>query len=401
MKGLVAAALILGQAMPVTRLAGGAPGQTAAPRPRPEAQRPLPQSLPVTQIDSGSPAGLDSPRRVSLSFSEPRPLAEVLRLLMTGTPFSLAIDPDVAGAFRGELKQLTLREALNAVLSPAGFEWHLAGTVIRVTRRRTETRQFEVNLPAVQRGLTRTTGDAATAAVSTMLPPEDVFAGLADGVRALLSSEGTVHVNARAGLVQVTDYADRVDRVALYLEAVQARSGRQVRLQARVYEVTLRDAASIDWAAVRERLGMPRERAGAGIAADPAALRAALAQQGDIRVLSAPEVTAMNNEPALLRAGISGVSALTMTVVPQIASDGIVQLSITQAWEELQPGEKLPHTAEADTVTRVTDGGTVVISGLLRTGPLDAASRKRVQAELVVLLRANVVAPAAVTAVAR
>ena len=33
---------------------------------------------------------------------------------MIDTPFSLSIDPGVDGLFRGELKQLTLREALTA-----------------------------------------------------------------------------------------------------------------------------------------------------------------------------------------------------------------------------------------------------------------------------------------------
>jgi type II secretory pathway component GspD/PulD (secretin) len=305
---------------------------------------------------------------------------------------------------------LTLREALNTVLAPPGFEFHVAGTVIRVTTHRTDTRQFEVNLLAVERGLTRTAG-AAEAAVSTTLSPGNPFAGVAEGVQALLSSEGTVHVDGRAGLVQVTDYPERLDRVGVYLEALQARSTRQVRLQARVVEVTLRDASAIDWGAVRARLGLPRETSAAGLAVDPAALQSALAEQGDVRVLSAPEVTTLNNEPAFLRTGTPGLSALTMTVVPQIGSDGIVQLSVAQAWEEQQAGEKLPHTATADTVTRVTDGSTVLIAGLLRAGQVDAPSpgvsallggaAKRVQTELVLLLRAVIVTPGNLAAVAR
>jgi hypothetical protein len=177
-----------------------------------------------------------------------------------------------------------------------------------------------------------------------------------------------------------------------------------VRLQARVLEVTVRDAPSIDWRAVRERLALPSDAPEAGLAADPAALQMALAAQGEIRTLSAPEVTAMNNEPALMRAGTPGQSWLTMTVVPQIAADGIVQLSVSQAWEEQQPGQKQPRTAEADTVMRVMDGHTVLIAGLLRPVEIavapkgfsawfGGAAKKAAQAELVVLLRATVVTP--------
>jgi type II secretory pathway component GspD/PulD (secretin) len=231
---------------------------------------------------------------------------------------------------------------------------------------------------------------------------EDAFAGVGDGVQALLSPSGTLHVDRRAGLVEVTDYPPRLDRVAQYLEALQVRSSRQVRLQARVFEVTLRDAEAIDWRAVRQKLGMPADAPQAGLTADLAALQAALAAQGDIRVLSAPEVTALNNEPALMRAATPGVSALTLTVVPQIAADGIVQLSVSHAWEEQAQGQKDAHVDQADTVTRVMNGSTVLIAGLLRSTPIavaargtgspfDGETRKTVQAELVVLLRATVV----------
>jgi MSHA biogenesis protein MshL len=413
MSRLCAAALVLlVQAMPVTRLAGerlagGVPEQGGAPQPpapAPAAQRPVPPPLPVTQLDPGAAATtLDSPRRLSLSFSEPRPIQEVLRLLVAGTPFSLALDPDATGTFRGELKQLTLRDALTTLLDPLGLDFEVRGSVIRVTRDRTETRQFDVNLLAVQRGLARTAGGGSTT-LTTVMPGEDVFAGVAEGVQALLSPNGRVHVDRHAGLAQVTDTPERLDRVALYLEALQVRSGRQVRLDARVFEVTLKETAAIDWRVVRDKLGLPRDAPSSGVAADPAALQSALADQGDIRVLSAPTVTALNNEPALVRAWTLGASSLTMTVVPQIAGDGIVQLSVSHAWEEQDGPKAAAHGAESDTVTRVMDGSTVLIAGLLRPAQVTMPGRgmgalfggqakKTVQTELVVLLRATIVAP--------
>lgn len=397
---IVAAAVMAAQGLPVTRLAGEGPAVPAEQRPAAPQTR---QGLPATQIDLGAVATLDSPRRLSLRFLDARPVEEVLRLLIEGTAFSLAIDSDAGGTFRGEVKNLSLRDALVTVLAPLGLDFDVRGTVLRVTRNRTETRQFDVNLLAVQRGLSRTAGPATTS-MTTIVEAEDVFAGIADGVRALLSQGGTVHVDRRAGLVQVSDRPERLDRVALYLEALQVRSGRQVRLQARVLEVTLQDAASIDWRAVRGKLGLATDSPDAGLAADPAALQAALAVQGDVRVLSAPDVTALNNEPALLRAADEGSSALTMAVVPQIAADGIVQLSVSQTWEEQAPGQRTARKAEADTVTRVMDGNTVLIAGLLRRTQVAVAPRgfgavfgaqpkKTVQAELVVLIRATVVTP--------
>lgn len=383
-----AALLLLAQGMPVTRLAGSVGDQPVAAQPAP--QRPSAPGLPAMQLDPGAAATLDAPRRLSLAFSEPRPIQEVLRLLVAGTPFSIAVDRDVDGAFRGELKQLTLRDALAALLDPLGLDFEVRGTVLRVLRDRTEMRQFDVNLLAVQRGLTRT---ASGGSAFTTAQADDVFAAIADGVQALLSPDGRVHVDRRAGLVAVTDHSERLDRVAIYLEALQLRSRRQVRLEARILEVTLREAAAIDWRAVRARLGLPGDAPQAGLAADPVALQAAIGDQGDIRVLSAPEVTAMNNEPALVRTGMPGVSSLTLMVVPQIAADGLVQLSVSQAWEEQDGSKAAAHAVEADTVTRVRDGNTVLIAGLLRTAQVAGVSKKTVQAELVVLLRATVVTP--------
>jgi MSHA biogenesis protein MshL len=397
------------QDMPVTRLAGGR-GQTpsggqppAAPVQAPPRQLP---PLPVTQLDQRD-ITLDSPRRLTLTFAEPRPIEEVLQLLVMGTPFSLAIDPDVKGSFRGELKQLTLREALTTLLTPLGLDFQVQGTVIRITKNQAETRLFDLNLLTVQRAMHRTAG-APDAAISSSAGSDDVFAGVTEGVKALLSETGRVHVDARAGLAQVTDFPERLERVALYVETLQQRSGRQVRLQAQVFEVTLTDAAAIDWRAVRARLGLPRDASAAGLAVDPIALRSALAADGEIRDLWAPDVTTINNEPALVRIATPGGTSLTMTVVPQISADGIVQLSVSHAWEEHDGDRRegmfkstpLTRITEADTVMRVMDGNTVLIAGFLRPQQVAAAGERTIfgstpkkagHAELVVLLRPTVV----------
>ncbi|HET7697142.1 MAG TPA: hypothetical protein VFK57_15630 [Vicinamibacterales bacterium] len=384
---LLAAVLLLpwGQDVPVVRLSNGAPAQ--APGSPGGARPPLP-GVPATQTDARE-ATLNSPRRLTLSFLEPRPIDEVLTLLTAGTPFSVAIDADAGGSFRGELKQLTLRDALTTILAPLGLEFDVRGTVIRVRRRQLDTRIFDLNLLAVRRGLSRTAGSTSAApALDTTLAGDDVMAGVAAGIRTLLSDGGRVHVDPHAGIAQVTDYADRLDRVALYVDALHRRSGRQVRLQAQVFEVTLNGAPAIDWGRVRQQLGLQSGVPQAGLAADPAALRDALIAQGTVRTLWTPDVTTLNNEPVLVRVGNAAGASLTMTVVPQIAADGIVQLSVTHAWAESSPA----LAAESDTVTRVMDGNTAMVSGLLRAVPA-GEGRTAGYAELVVLLRPTVVDP--------
>ena len=124
---------------PVTRLAGsagaGAAAQTALP------QRPgTPPAVPATQLDDRSRADLDGPRLISLTLSKPQPLVSLLQLLVNDTPFSLVTEEGVAGNFVGELNDLTMRQALEAVLFPRDLDYDVQGTLIRVFPRKTSTR---------------------------------------------------------------------------------------------------------------------------------------------------------------------------------------------------------------------------------------------------------------------
>ena len=65
-------------------------------------------------------------------------------------------------------------------------------------------------------------------------------------------------------------------------------------------------------------------------------------------------LVALNNEPAVVRS-----ETLTLSVTPQIASEGVVTLGLT-------PMLTTPAVAESDTLARVADGETLVISGFTR-----------------------------------
>jgi type II secretory pathway component GspD/PulD (secretin) len=291
--------------------------------------------------------------------------------------------------------------------------------MIHVFARHAETRLFDVNALNLHRSWQRTlgTGDGTTLASSS--GGRDPLDDIEKGVESLLSPSGRAHLDRRSGLVQVTDDADRLDHVALYLEALQIRASRQVRLQGRVLEVRLGDRASIDWRAVRQKLGLAPVSAEAGITGDLEAIQDALALQGEIRVLATPDVIAMNNEPAVLRAGTPDVSWLMLTVIPQISPEGIVQLGVSPSWSE-RAGTRQEnghfvatmHVAEVDTVARVTDGRTVLLAGLLGTAEatkpaggfgavFGAPAKQTLHTELVVLLTPTVVTPAAIAAGSR
>jgi type II secretory pathway component HofQ len=446
-RGRLAAASAIAALWTLVSPAGAQGPPPRMPASQLEQRLPLP-TLPVMQLADRLRAQLDGPSTLTMDFSRSTPVLEVLQLLVAGTPFSVVAEPDVTASFSGTLKDVTMRQALESVLQPLDLDYAVHGPVIRVFVRRPATRLFDVNILLVQRSMRRglrsssaLQGEPATAASAASDP--DPLGELTQGVRALLSASGRVHVDRAAGLVQVTDFEDRLDQVAVYLEAVQVRATRQVRIEAHVLEVTLNDASrsTIDWATVAGQAGV--RTGGAATAgfkvADVGVLLDAIRSQGSIATIATPRILAMNNEPAIMRVGTQLVSfdtattigtqgsnrslptavfaGLTLVVTAQIASDGIVQLSVSPTYAErtgdvrAPAGGSVPILAitEADTVVRVQEGETVVISGLIQdrtritpaagvSGVFGGQRRETVKAELVILLTPALVVPGVSTA---
>ncbi len=79
------------------------------------------------------------------------PVQDLLLLLVRGTNLSIVPDPAIGGTFIGELKNVTVRQALGLILRPLGLDYALDGSVIRVFRREAETRIFDLNYIATER----------------------------------------------------------------------------------------------------------------------------------------------------------------------------------------------------------------------------------------------------------
>jgi type II secretory pathway component HofQ len=309
-----------------------------------------PPAQPVARVSAA--ADLDAARTLSVTFSRPAPIRDVLLLLVRGTPFSTVADASVRVTFSGELRNLTLRQALESVLFPSGLDYDVRGTVIRVFPRRPRTRLFPVDLLAVRRSWQSRPGMPGGAFVSAT--DSDVFAEIDRGVSALLSPEGRHHVDRRAGLVQVTDFTDRLDQIGVYLETVQLRATRQVRIDVRILRVTRRAGAPA---------GISRQPISAS---DPDDIVSALERTGTVTVMASPALLALNNEPAMIRVPTEGASSssagtddpgsLWLVVTPQISGDGFIQLSVVPA-----PGGRVLTISDSDSVVRVKEGRTVMI----------------------------------------
>jgi MSHA biogenesis protein MshL len=383
----------------------------AAPAP---AQMP---TLPLTQLDERAAAADLDNRVFSLTFGAPTPIGDLLLLLVRGTSLSVVPDPSISGTFTGELKNVTVRRALTLILPPLGLDYTIDGSVIRVFRRPLATRIFDINLIAADRSVSSTSGEAGAAVKSAIAA--DAFADLGKGVRSLLSAKGTLSVDRQAGLIQVTDTPDRIDRVAQYLDAVRDRTHRQVQIDARVLEVELNDpqAQDLDWSRLALAGRAPRTAASASPGArirDVPAFLAALADQGKVSLLASPRVLVLNNEPAIVQGtsrqvGEAGRPAgVTITVTPQIAQDGTVTMAVGPVVTLRDAGapDRTPDgvsVREADTLAQVANGDTMVMSGFWRdreirqrrTGWFGRSTVVRKRVALVVLLTPTVVNTAA------
>jgi MSHA type pilus biogenesis protein MshL len=247
----------------------------------------------------------------------------------------------------------------------------------------------------------------------------------------------------------VTDYSTNLNRIASYLETVEGSSQRQVTIQAKIIEVVLSDQhqEGINWQVIESlpkslnlawgltdksgTTGFPGGVTGAtsgtgtgtsgstisipgifkvkpfggifsiGTIGSQIALSdimQAIAQQGDVKVLSSPTISTLNNQKAIIRVGdqdvffITGAVATQTTVTqiiqpmtidigiildvtPQIAEDGTIIMnihpSITQkTGDKISPDGKttfpLMSVRETDTTARVKDGQTIIIAGLMQ-----------------------------------
>jgi type II secretory pathway component GspD/PulD (secretin) len=124
-----------------------------------------------------------------------------------------------------------------------------------------------------------------------------------------------------------------------------------------VVEVELSDekAPGIDWTAAAGASRSPSRPALTGLRiTDVPRLLAQLATQGTVTTIATPSLLAVNNEPAIVR-----TDAVTVSVTPQIGSDGAIMLNVT-------PIVQAPVPRESDMLARVADGETIVLAGFTR-----------------------------------
>src|SRR4030043_1998764 len=132
------------------------------------------------------------PDRLFSIYARDSNIQDVLLAFSKDSELNIVIDPDLNGKVTIDLKRVTLKEVLRAILFPLGWTYAIDGKFIRVLRPQVETRLFTLNYIATKRtgkrevyASTSTGGGLQTSSLpgqQTALSPGGIRAGYTDVV---------------------------------------------------------------------------------------------------------------------------------------------------------------------------------------------------------------------------
>ncbi|MBI1965840.1 MAG: pilus (MSHA type) biogenesis protein MshL [Betaproteobacteria bacterium] len=273
------------------------------------------------------------------------PANQVFMAIVSGTRYSMIVHPDVRDPISVNLKDVTVQEALDTLRELYGYEYRVQGSRITVQPVTLQTRVFQVNYLQAQRtgrsdvrvssgSITDSPSSGTGGVPGAVVPGAAAGAAggqtsrLAESTRVTTSYESnfwgdivkslnaiigggtgrSVIVNPQSGVIVVRALPSELRAVESFLKAMQLVVERQVVLEAKIIEVTLRDGAQagVNWAAFREG---PGTRIGGGVITpgttlgNTGALTAPTARAPDGTVLSGSSLTATLGTVASLVAG--------------------------------------------------------------------------------------------------
>lgn len=316
------------------------------------------------------------------------PAAQVFLAIASGSSYSIVVHPDIRETISVNLKNVTVLEALDILHDLYGYDYRMQGnrvTVLPITMR---TRVFKVNYIQATRtgrsdvrvssgsitdtptaggagGATTTAGGGSPQTLTessrvTTNSDSNFWADITKSITAIVGGGAgrNVIVNTQSGVIVVRALPAELRSVETFLKEMQLIVERQVMLEAKIIDVTLREGfeAGINWAAFRDgstraaggvvrpgttigntgplatpttllpdgsidpasaftstlgaaaslATGLTAPGAVFGLAlqtADFAALLTFLETQGSVNVLSSPRVATINNQKAVLKVG--------------------------------------------------------------------------------------------------
>ena len=336
--------------------------------------------------------------KISLDYKD-ADISSVLRSLSYTYGLNLVTSTEVKGKVTISLKDVTLGEALDALLSANGYNYSRKGNIIYITPGTAEGAQL-VSEPVILKYL-------KAADAQNLL-------------RKVLSPKGDIKVDEIANLFIVTDYQANIDKLKELLKAID-KAPQQVLIEAKIVDITSKDLQNlgVTWQVdfspgkglfsrhnvetVSERLkgtatiaGPSSSLSGGQFKLDALTLKGisatatldALIQDQKAHLLASPSIVVLNNREARIIIGekvpykertqtTTGTTettkfidvGTTLRVTPSINADGYITLNIhpevSSVSALLDAGPRIT-TREADTTVRVNEGETIVIGGLIK-----------------------------------
>jgi MSHA biogenesis protein MshL len=245
------------------------------------AARPAPQVpasvtaalLPPLAQDLPRPAPLAEPR-FNLAVNNAT-AQQVFHAIASDSRYSILLPPGLAASISLNLKDVTVREALDVLRELHGFEYRIDGTRVFIQPASLQTRVFQVSYPAARRSGrsdTRvTSGSIASNAAAgaagagsgggstqsegsqvSTTTDADFWKELETSLKAVVGAEEgrQIIVSPHSGVIVVKGFPKDLREVEGYLRSARLSIERQVMLEAKIVEVTLKEEfeSGINWA---------------------------------------------------------------------------------------------------------------------------------------------------------
>ncbi|GGK04358.1 pilus (MSHA type) biogenesis protein MshL [Pseudomonas matsuisoli] len=415
------------------------------------------------------PLGLDAPTvssgpRFDVAVKD-MPAQEFFLSLMDGAGQNLVVHPQVTGTITFSLRNVTLEEVLAAVRDAYGYDYRRTTYGYQILPNLAVTRSYDLNYLNIQRqgttdtrvssGQVNTSQDTGATAVGTTTSSSattvnasqlvttsnaDFWSEVKSVVEMIIGGEegNNVVVNPQAGILVVRASVADQQNVEQFLKKAQRNLQRQVILETKILEVQLSDQfqAGINWSFLQGQKGIglggfstlangvnvptvpitgPQGIGGVfGATFDFGNFEGVLQlleTQGNVRVLSSPRVSTLNNQKAVIKVGsdeffVTDVSTTTtslaggttapdldvtltpffsgisLDVTPQIDENEEVTLHVRPTVSEVTDQNKsiqlgssdnvfnlplaLSTTRQSDSIVRAHSGQVVVIGGLIQ-----------------------------------
>ena len=408
-------------------------------------------------------------------------LGSTLQSMCDIMSYNLILDPAVSDTLTLNLNEVTFFKFLDVALSKKGFNYEIDDNFLYVSAPKLETKIFNLNYLNTARQLVGTmaiTGQGGAAA-GGLIPQstttlqtqsivniwtdiknalQEIVLGTGTETAAALTTEGSfagsdpgsghrLVVEPSSGIVQVTATPDVLDQAERFIKALEANLQRQVMIEARFVEINLTSSleAGLDWTvipdltSVSNLTGSLAGGAAASQALSPTArefqigvsnenintILTAISQNGTVNVLQSPQVSTLNNQPAVIRVArnetffqrqetpgqpatatspatqavvnyvpIQQPTGVVLNITPKIGDDGLIIMSIRPSITSIAAVATSPDglstspitdVRELDTVAKVNHGQTIILAGLIQERELEQTKEIPVLSKLPIL----------------